>query len=184
MPIEPDMNPPLTDSQAPEGKKKPGGMNIFRAAWLRRHRCPEKKACGSIDGDPSSNAALNKVVGSMRPLHLQSHRSPQHTRVLGSLALPSSNEQYEDVLSSPVSTSCKMTCLSSPSSASEEGMSRFASAPNLVDLDCDSEDGDPDHNVEEGDKTIDAKAEQFIAQFYEQMRTQNYNRKVKMSSCQ
>ncbi|KAI3414385.1 uncharacterized protein J3R85_016384 [Psidium guajava] len=175
MPSEPDMNPPLTDSQAPIGKKKPGGMNIFRAAWLRQRRSPKKKDRGSIDSDPSSNAVLNKVAGSMRPLHLRSHRSPQHTRVLGSSALPSSNEQHEDMLSSPMSTPCKKTCFSSPSSSSEEGMSRFASALNLVDLDCESEDSDPDPNVEEGDETIDAKAEQFIARFYEQMRAQNYN---------
>ncbi|XP_030454671.1 uncharacterized protein LOC115675979 [Syzygium oleosum] len=178
------MNPTLTDSQAPVGKKKPGGMNIFRAAWLRRRRCPEKKAGGPINGDPSSKGMLNQVVGSMRPLHLQSHRSPQHPRMQGATAPPSTNEQYEDVLWSPVSTPRRMTCLSPRSSASEEGTSRFASAVNLADLDCESEDGDHNPDIEEGDETIDVKAEQFIAQFYEQMRTQNCNRKVKMSSHQ
>lgn len=56
------------------------------------------------------------------------------------------------------------------------------SVGNLVDLDCASEDDDCDRYVDEGDETIDVKADQFIAQFYEQMRTQNHNRKVKMSS--
>jgi len=182
MPTKHNMQPLLTDPQASAGRKKPGGMNIFRAAMLRRRRCAKKKAGVSIDSDPSSRGMLTKVVGSMRPLHLHGHRSPQHPRASGSVTPPSTNEGYEDELLSPVSAPRKMTRSSSRSSASEEGGSWFASAVNLADLDCGSEDSDHDHGIEEGDETIDVKAEQFIAQFYEQMRTQNYNHKVKMSS--
>ncbi|KAF8036799.1 hypothetical protein BT93_C2498 [Corymbia citriodora subsp. variegata] len=184
MPAGHDMNPPLADSQAPAERKKPGGMNIFRAAFLRRRRYAEKKAADGepANGDPSPKGMLlTKVVGSMRPLHLQSHRSPQHPRVLGSLAPPLGSEQHEDELLSPMSMPSRMTRSTSRSSASEEGGSRFASAANLVDLDSGSEDDDQFPHIEGGDETIDVKAEQFIAQFYEQMRAQNHNRKIKTS---
>lgn len=64
------------------------------------------------------------------------------------------------------------------------GMRRYASALNLLDLDInedidEEEDGD-DKALENcaGDVMIDDKADQFIAQFYQQMKSQNKGRKA------
>ena len=58
----------------------------------------------------------------------------------------------------------------SSSSSSEDGMSCYASAVNLQEL---NKDNDEDDEYEDGgDEMIDAKAEEFIAQFYQQMKLQ------------
>ena len=57
--------------------------------------------------------------------------------------------------------------------ASEDGMtSRYASAVNLQELDRTDEDND----AAIVNANIDAKAEEFIAQFYQQMRLQRLDR--------
>ena len=61
-------------------------------------------------------------------------------------------------------------------SASSETMSQYASASNLQDLDEQEEDEDDPDKVFDAigaDDMIDAKAELFILQFYQQMRRQN-----------
>ncbi|KAK1356891.1 hypothetical protein POM88_050147 [Heracleum sosnowskyi] len=66
------------------------------------------------------------------------------------------------------------------------GMRRYASALNLLDLDINEqvdveEDGDHDKALEncDGDVMIDDKADQFIAQFYQQMKSQHNGRPAK-----
>ena len=66
------------------------------------------------------------------------------------------------------------------SSSSSSGISGYASAMSLRDLDHhydDDEDDDDDvdcySDVEEGDEMIDEKAEEFIVRFYAQMKMQN-----------
>lgn len=106
-----------------------------------------------------------KLVGSMRPLHLQDNQSPPSPP-----ALPPPVK----TTSLPVDFSDQ---LYSPSSSSVSTMSQYASANNLQELynESDSEEEDPDQVFDAigADEMIDTKAENFIAQFYEQMRRQS-----------
>lgn len=164
--------------QAPT-KKKRGAMHLLRAALFMIRRGSGKKSKSSLQIEVAANGVLNKVVGSMRPLHMQSHQSPLHEAAAPApvLALPSPGEHFVDMLPvSPVSTLARPY---SPSHSSTSGStSRYASAINLQELvEGDSEDEEDDaddvYDVNGGDDMIDAKAEEFIAQFYQQMRAQN-----------
>lgn len=95
------------------------------------------------------------------------------------------SEQFEDVLPPPMSPHGPYSpCFSS---SSGDSMSRYASAQNLQELDREGGGGNDDDCDYGGDEMIDAKAEVFIAQFYEQMRLQRldsinrYNQMMKMA---
>ncbi|KAI3425473.1 uncharacterized protein J3R85_010201 [Psidium guajava] len=169
-------------------KKKRGAMHLLRAALFMIRRGSGKKSKTSLQIEVGANGMLNKVVGSMRPLHMQSHDSPLHEAAAAApspvLALPSPGEHFVDVL--PASPMSAMSRPYSPSHSSTSGStSRYASAVNLHELvegDSDDEDEDEDDGVygaNGGDDLIDAKAEEFIAQFYQQMRAQNYNEMIR-----
>lgn len=186
----------LADDKKSPGKKKHGGaMGILRVAlfvWRRRGSRKRSKAALQVEVATASAEMLNKVVGSMRPLHAKGGESPPHVAATAQLPPPqpqpqpqpaetlllpgaslSRSEQYEDVASA--------------SSASDGSTSRYSSALNLQELEkseggCSPGGGDAhDHDVDAGDDMIDLKAEEFIARFYEQMRIQNQNEMVRGS---
>ncbi|KAM3326431.1 hypothetical protein P3S67_001557 [Capsicum chacoense] len=164
-------------------KKKHGAFSFLRAASLklRRRRSLDlkqqkfsldlKQQKFSQDGEPvadSKGENWKKLVGSMRPLHLQDNQSPPNPRP--PVKSPSMPAEFFEQFSSPYSVS--------PSSSSAGTMSQYASANNLQEL-CgerndEEEEEDPDQAFDAygADDMIDAKAENFIAQFYEQMRLQ------------
>ncbi|XP_060180877.1 uncharacterized protein LOC132610575 [Lycium barbarum] len=153
-------------------KKKQGAFSFIKAASLklRRRSLDLKQQKFSQEAVPTADSKgenWKKLVGSMRPLHLQDNQSPPSPHPpppVKSLSLP---VECCEIFSSP-----------SPSTSSAGTISQYASANNLQELygekSDDEEEEDPDHVFDTigADEMIDAKAENFIAQFYEQMRRQ------------
>ncbi|CAK9185803.1 unnamed protein product [Ilex paraguariensis] len=158
-------------------KKKPGSFNLLKAALLMLRRGSKGKP-KPVQVEVASNGNWKQIVGSIRPLHLHDHLSPPSSIMEG----PPSPivEQFEDMIA-PASPS--------PSSSSGGTMSQYASANNLQELDKDEESGDDDpdevFDAIRGDEMIDSKADEFIAQFYQQMKLQNWdsgNRHIHMGA--
>lgn len=180
----------------PRKIKKRGSFNLFKAAMLMMTRksgnnqkrkpskggkeieSPQQKEQLQEKGKelvvPSSKGENWKtLVGSIRPLHVPDNKSPTIT--------PSPTVENLDDLAGEGSSSS----FPSPSCcevSSNSSMSQYASATNLQDLDVDNnstaadekeEDPDEVFDAITGDDMIDAKAELFIAQFYQQMKLQN-----------
>ena len=153
-------------------KKKNKSLNILRVALMLLRRRSSKPNAASVE--VASKGMWNRLVASIRPLHVQSNHSPQHPQPIIVPSMPNATlhaspsiDCFEDVKSS--------------SASSVDGMSRYASAINLQEFDQNNDDNnendnqvepkmDEDDNV---DDMIDAKAEMFIARFYEQMRRSN-----------
>ncbi|PIN01023.1 hypothetical protein CDL12_26476 [Handroanthus impetiginosus] len=166
-------------------KKKRGAFGIFSAAlFMLRKRPGEKGAKKSITNQNStaSNANWTKLVGSMRPLCLQ--ETPQSPTAAAAAQTPQpADETTKEIIQLQKQPSAaesieEMISPASPFSTSSSGtMSQYASAASLQDLyNCsDDEDEDPDEVFDAitGDEMIDAKAEEFIAQFYKQIQLQN-----------
>ncbi|TMX01831.1 hypothetical protein EJD97_023501 [Solanum chilense] len=158
-------------------KKKQGAFGFLRAASLkfRRRSLDLKQQKFTPEPAPpvdSKGENWKKLVGSMRPLHLQDNQSPPSPR-------DTQPPPPAKTTSLPVEFSEQFSSMYSPtpSTSSISTMSQYASANNLQDLyddDEEEEEEDPDQVFDAigGDDMIDAKAENFIAQFYEQMRLQ------------
>ncbi|KAK1356890.1 hypothetical protein POM88_050146 [Heracleum sosnowskyi] len=198
------------------GGKKKKRFSLFRTAMvLLRNRPNEKPKAANIFNVPKCNDISEsdgkywkKVVGSMRPLHMQDSlstppQSPVPDKAFCVASTSSTSERSEDDIfsSSPslsttswgTTTSASTTSLQdlagsgtlikkSESTHSlrkmSDNMSRYASALNLHDLgmdeDIEEDDEDDGDNVLENceaDNMIDSKADEFIARFYEQMRS-------------
>lgn len=155
-------------------KKRRGGVRLLKVAlFMIRSRSEKSKSV-----DVVSRGLWKRLVGSMRPLHLQSNTLPPPAIRNELKMTPPTSERYEDVQFGPHSPVGPMS-----SASSEDSMSRYASAVNLQEL-------DPTNGEDEnsGDDMIDAKAEEFIAHFYEQMKLQRldsvdrrYNEMIKRS---
>lgn len=180
----------------PRKIKKRGSFNLFKAAMLMMTRksgnnqkrkpskggkeieSPQPKEQPQEKGKelvvPSSKGENWKtLVRSIRPLHVPDNKSPTITpsptvENLEDLAREGSSSSFPSPSSCEVSSNCSM--------------SQYASATNLQDLDVDNnstaadekeEDPDEVFDAITGDDMIDAKAELFIAQFYQQMKLQN-----------
>lgn len=167
-------------------KKKSGSFGIFRAAlFMLRKRPAEKEAKKSItkQNSKASNANWTKLVGSMRPLCLQETPESPTAAVAASPLPQTAHEKIEEKIQLQKQPSAaesieEMIPPASPFASSSSGtMSQYASAASLQDLyNCsDDEDEDPDEVFDAitGDEMIDAKAEEFIAQFYKQIQLQN-----------
>ncbi|KAK3020576.1 hypothetical protein RJ639_046926 [Escallonia herrerae] len=150
-------------------KKKRGAFSLLKAALFILRQKPGEKS-KRVQLEVASSGNWKKMLGSMRPLHLQDNPSPPPPSVVVSI------EQFEDVLP-PASPA--------PSTSSAGTMSQYASANNLQELDkheeSDDEDDETDKEFDDkaGDEMIDAKAEEFIAHFYEQMRLQHHRTRGK-----
>ncbi|PRQ21683.1 hypothetical protein RchiOBHm_Chr7g0241941 [Rosa chinensis] len=170
---------PVTPAtQLAAAKKKRGGNQILKAAMvLLRSRSRKSSKAASVE-EMTPKSAWKRLVGSMRPLHLQSNHSspPPPLFEIAAPSTPTGSERYEDVLPPPMSPA-HSTGLVSRSSSEDSMQSKYASAVNLQELDRSEQDEDKNKgevaNIYGGDdEHIDAKAEEFIAQFYHQMKLQ------------
>ncbi|CAB4291912.1 unnamed protein product [Prunus armeniaca] len=167
-----DVGPTSAAAPAPKKKRSGGAMHILQLAVFmlrRRHRSDRKSKPTSFEGQAqavtSTKGTWKRLVGSIRPLHLQ---TTSNSTPPSSVHTPAPSERYEDVLPPPMSPA------RTDDLSSEDGMtSRYASAVNLQELDRTDEDND---NASIVNANIDAKAEEFIAQFYQQMRLQRLDR--------
>jgi len=192
-------------------KRKHGPMHAIRVAlFMMRGRNQKSKVLPVYD---ESNSVFRKLLGSMRPLHLQSNQSPRHPQSNDqsfkiTLSSPSSSHEEDEgdlavtpesnfLVEEPYSPSPPSSRYASavglnelvPSDDDNEKRSRYASAIGLnefvqsdednenqeeiVEEECE-ENGYGDHDGD-GDDMIDAKADEFIAQFYMQMRLQCFD---------
>lgn len=167
-----DVSPTSPAAPAPKKKRSGGAMHILQLAFFmlrRRHRSDGKSKPTSFEGQAqavaSTKGTWKRLVGSIRPLHLQTTSNPTPP---SSVHRSAPSERYEDVLPPPMSPA------RTDDLSSEDGMtSRYTSAVNLQELDRTDEDND---NAAIVNANIDAKAEEFIAQFYQQMRLQRLDR--------
>lgn len=163
----PENNKTTADNAGARKKGGAGAAHLLKAASfiLRRSKKPKPSQV-----DVASN-----------PLHVDSNNSSPRPSIEAvrspSLSPPMVEHDFEEVCLSPMSQAGE-----SSSSCSEASTSRFASAVNLQELERkELVDGDAAYEECGGDEmNIDAKAEQFIAQFYEQIRLQrveSFNRR-------
>ncbi|XP_031111502.1 uncharacterized protein LOC116015542 [Ipomoea triloba] len=141
-------------------KKRSRSFSLLKAALNIFHDKPSEKEENKKPKKKSND--WKRVVESMRPLTLQD-KSP-------SPSVPSMSPS-----SSFESLTLDAAVLDSPSVSSVSslgGMSQYASAPNLQALDTGSDDPEEVFEAVGGDEMIDAKAEEFITQFYKQMKLQ------------
>lgn len=176
----------------PKDKKKTfkgGPMNIIKVALYMLRKKGDKSSKKLSPSFPTSatNVTLTNLVGAFRPFHLQ--------RDVGDMSPPAppphnflESHVAEVVVVPPEETSPAYNpkyAASTCSSSSGGGMSRYDSAQSLYDLDDHDDDddheegmmddGDAYYDGLEGDEMIDAKADMFIAKFYQQMRLQHLN---------
>ncbi|KAF4381986.1 hypothetical protein CsatB_005950 [Cannabis sativa] len=158
-------------------KKRRGAVQLIKVAlYMIRRRSGKSKS--TVDVASSGGSLWNCLVGSMRPLHLQSHGTPRHHHAA------THDHKNNAVITSPMSPGA------SSSYSTDDDTSRYASAANLQALDTESRyasaenlralddsecEDDHGHDENGGDEMIDAKAEEFIAQFYQQIRLQRLN---------
>ncbi|KAK7379031.1 hypothetical protein VNO80_04483 [Phaseolus coccineus] len=169
-PLESDQPKPL------KVKKMSGGMQFLRVALLvMRGRSQKPKAIHQVGQiDDGSKSRWRKILGSMRPLHLQSNQSPRFV------------SDSDTIFYSPKSpaTDCggnvSNFVAEEPYSPSPPS-SRYASAVGLNELVQSDEENEKqevimeegeEHVDGDGDEMIDSKAEDFITQFYQEMRLQ------------
>lgn len=110
--------PPIEGEKTP---KKRGAFTLIKAAMFMVRRDPRGKSKPPVQMEVASNDKLMKLVGSMRPLHLQDNQSPP----------PSTGKQFDGVVSTPLSSPERP----SSSSSSVYSISQYGSAPNLQALD-------------------------------------------------
>jgi hypothetical protein len=194
--VEPKPKPILTR------KRKTGPMNVLRVALLMMRGSSPKKSSvtpkkSNVTDDESKNV-WTKFVGSIRPLHLQGSRSPQSfsgrkfDQLITLPLSPSSSESTggasvftaEEEPFSPLQKSPSNSRYASAVGLNElvqsDANSPYASAIGLNELASSDEENEIQEEIEEeirenGDETIDAKADEFIAQFYQQMKLQRLN---------
>ncbi|KAL1827335.1 hypothetical protein ACET3Z_005747 [Daucus carota] len=192
------------------GERNQKRFSFFKTAMVLLRNRPNKKPKVTKVSKCNDNSRLDgkwkRLVGSMRPLHMQDKRStppqsPGPKKALFSVSTVSERSEDEFFASSPSlsTTSWSTSSYASTSSLQDQAgigtikqsassnslrkmsdnMSRYASSLNLHDFDMDEEieediEDDDDNVLEkcEADNMIDTKADEFIAKFYQQMRSQ------------
>ncbi|CAL5208861.1 unnamed protein product [Lathyrus oleraceus] len=159
-------NPNTTLNQNPQRPK-----NIFKVALFMMRGNSRKSSKAIVPVDDESKGIWRNLIGSMRPMHLQSHQSPpqilngqnnlKNINVIDETANDHQGEEDGVVLASE----------SPPSS-------RYASAVGLNEM-VEEEEKEEEIVIkdfqnygDDGDNMIDAKADEFIAQFYHEMKLQ------------
>ncbi|XP_051141611.1 uncharacterized protein LOC127258706 [Andrographis paniculata] len=159
---------------AEKKKKKQGGAyGIFSAALsvLRKKSSEDKETKKTLSKQKSTN--WKKLVGALRPLCLQQaamESADEHTLRRRKQASSAEKKTLKDFVQPR-----------SPASSCSSGtMSRYASATSLWDQDDSSSNSSGDEmdpnevfDALTEDEMIDAKADEFIAQFYRDLYNQN-----------
>ncbi|XP_028771162.1 uncharacterized protein LOC114728418 [Neltuma alba] len=168
----PKLDPPPHDDPTPCPKpprKKRGPMYFIKVALFMIRGTSDKSKGLSAS---NSKSLWRKLVGSVRPLHLQLQQvaeSEAKRPVPPALThqSPARSEFSEDSLLSP--TAGSSTSASETPYASALGLSEMVQGEHEEEAVDESDSASDDGN---GDKMIDAKAEEFIANFYNEMRLQ------------
>lgn len=180
-----NFNPNTNSDENPQPKpivKNKRSKNFFKVAlfMMRGHSRKSSKAILPVDDE--SKSTWRKLVGSMRPMHLQSNQSPpqilndqsnlKHVKVVVETANDHQGENGFDLaLEYPYSPSPGSSQHASAAS------SRYASAVGLNEMVEEEKEEEivnkgSENYGDDGDDMIDAKADEFIAHFYQEMRLQ------------
>ncbi|KAJ4914716.1 Uncharacterized protein Rs2_00266 [Raphanus sativus] len=177
----------INKSPTMKTKKISRGMHVFSVVMFMLRRRRRRKAFNT--------RFWRRVVESVRKVHSEIKIMPtsNSTNTILLPPVPETNQDggdnaVDNVVDDDVvdgESGDRLTeaieVFTAASSSSSSGISGYASAMSLRDLDHhydDDEDDDDDDvdcysDVEEGDEMIDEKAEEFIERFYEQMKMQN-----------
>ncbi|EOA22687.1 hypothetical protein CARUB_v10003391mg [Capsella rubella] len=162
-------------------KKRSRGLHVFGVVlyMLRRRRRRTRSK-------PFNNGFWRRFVESFNRHQLKNDDDDVTTLPSSTIAImppPSSSPPATEEVpaSSDDQLSEMVEVFTATSSSCSSGISGYGSAKSLRDMDClDEEEDDDDDDDDEyygnddgGDEMIDAKAEEFIVRFYEQMRVQN-----------
>ncbi|XP_010429273.1 PREDICTED: uncharacterized protein LOC104713777 [Camelina sativa] len=163
-------------------KKRSRGLHVIGVVlyMLRRRRRRSK---------PFNNGFWGRFADSFRQLRNDDIKTLPSSNI--TITPPSSSPaaMEEVAASSDDQVSEMVEVFTATSSSCSSGIAGYGSAKSLRDMDCldedDYDDDDDDYgNDDGGDEMIDAKAEEFIVRFYEQMRLQNqaYTERYKAKS--
>ncbi|XWS36122.1 hypothetical protein CRYUN_Cryun20dG0057300 [Craigia yunnanensis] len=171
-------------------KRKPNvAKEMLKVALFVLRLKSSKSKSKSIQANVVSRFYWKGLVRSMCPMHLQSNQSPSPAIETNPAIMPEPesipvSEQTDDAiilsLSPMADVFARSPAFSISSYGSESDMSQYKS-PNLnlqeihVIKPCEEITEDEWYDDDGGEEMIDAKAEEFIAYFYEKMRLQNLN---------
>ncbi|KAL4384250.1 hypothetical protein GQ457_15G021320 [Hibiscus cannabinus] len=146
----------------PHQRKRPATLNVVKVALYMLHSKSSKLKSVQLNVVPKFS--WKRLLGSLRPMHLQSNRSPSH--IIEATEPGTGLEPEEAILapSSPIAVSIS-SFYSIGDIESPSNQDVHVTEPSEEECWFDDDGG--------GDEMIDAKAEEFIAQFYQQMRIQN-----------
>ncbi|MED6110306.1 hypothetical protein PIB30_041742 [Stylosanthes scabra] len=165
--------------------KKQRSKNIFKVVLSKMRGRSEKpkELQHQVDDDGSNNknkSSWRKLVGSMRTLqmHNTDSSSPARTpRAPNTMQSPSETNEsaFHSFPDSPMYQFSPMSQFSPASSrySSAEGLNKLVENHDERNKGTRRDRDDDDHS--DGDDMIDAKAEEFIAEFYLQMKLQKLN---------
>lgn len=171
-------------------KKRKSSNNFFKVALFMMRGHSRKSKMLPVDNE--SRSIWRRLVGSMRPMHLQSNQSSPPQKIdkgdnqkmvisIENASNENDNIQSEDGFDSasefPSPASSRYASavgLSEMVNLSSQVSSRYASAVGLSEMVEEEKESEKEKENEEGegDEMIDAKADEFIAQFYKQMKLQ------------
>jgi hypothetical protein len=170
----PQHNPIL--NKGPSKRSK----NFLKVALLMMRGHSRKSTKTVFPVDDESKSIWRKIVGSMRPMHLQSDQSPpqiingennlKKVIIEKNINVDIQSEDgfdYGSVSSLPLSPDS-----SQYASATNSLYASAVGLNEMVEEEKEEEIVNKDDIVGDGDDMIDAKAEEFIAQFYQDMRLQ------------
>ncbi|KAL1060423.1 hypothetical protein V6Z11_1Z099000 [Gossypium hirsutum] len=127
----------------PHKRKRSAALNVIKQSKL-------------VQANMVPKVSWKRLLGSMRPMHIQSNQSPPPT-------IEANLE--EDIEAAPWS----------PMASSDSSfMSQYESPLNQEIHVMEPSEEESWFDDDGGDEMIDAKAEEFIAQFYQQIRLQNF----------
>ncbi|CAI8584011.1 unnamed protein product [Vicia faba] len=174
-------NPNTTLDENPQPKsiiKNKGSKNFFKVALIMMRGRSRKSSKAIVPVDDESRGIWRKLVGSMRPMHLQSNQSPpqilngqNNLKNVKVVVETADDRQGQDGFEYPYTPSPVSSRYAS------EASSRYASAVGLNEMvEEEKEEEIVNKGCENygdgGDDMIDAKADEFIAHFYQEMRLQ------------
>ncbi|XP_057733974.1 uncharacterized protein LOC130949202 [Arachis stenosperma] len=155
--------------------KKQRSRNIFKVALSKMRGRSEKPKAIQVDDDGSKSNTWRKLVGSMRTLQMQDDAADYYSSAASSPSNPNmvkspSVDRFESFPNSPLSNFA-----SSSRYSSAVGLDKLVENDESLTKEEDiTKKHDDDHS--DGDDMIDAKAEEFIAEFYLQMKLQKFNK--------
>ena len=169
-------------------RKRSAAMHLLEVVLYMLRLKSRKSQSKSIQVNVVSNFPWKGVLGSLRPMHLQSNQSPPSPIEAKPAIMPEPEsiavgEETEEAVTPPLSPMAYVSAQSPAFSISSYGsmsdLSQYKSPSDQqihVIIPCQEiTEEECWYDDDAGDEMIDAKAEEFIAHFYQQMRLQNLN---------